>query len=268
VTDMRIGALVPVRLASERLPGKALLPLAGRPVITHLLDRLFASRYLSPSNVIVCMTTEQTDDPLVPVVESTGARVFRGSRDDIIDRFYQAVRSFGFDVVIQADGDDPCADTLYMDLCVEQLLADETLGIVMAEGLPLGLASNAFRAAALETVWRHHVTEQNDTGFMFYFTRTGLCKTSSVKPITPGHQHESARLTLDYPEDLTFFGVLFDLLSDQGEPFGVEQIVSLLRMRPELLEINAGFNERFWQRTRELMRLEFEIDGVIKRLEM
>jgi len=256
---MKIGALVPVRLASERLPGKALLPIVGRPMIAHLLDRLFASRYLSPERVVVCTTEDGSDDPLVPAVEATGAHVFRGSRDDIVDRFHRAVEAFGFDAVIQADGDDPCTDTLYMDLCMDRLLADDSLGIVVAEGLPLGLASKAIRASAVRTVWEHHLSERNDTGFIIYFTRTGLCKKGVVRPISPGHQHDTARLTLDYPEDLAFFRALFKELYREGEVFGVEEIVSLLRQRPDLLAMNACLDERYWQRTRELAQLQYRV---------
>ena len=206
---MRLGALVPVRLASERLPGKALLSIVGRPVITHLLDRLYRSRYLRPSDVVVCTTQDASDDPLVPVVEAAGAQVFRGSREDLIDRFRNAVRAFGFDAVIQADGDDPCADPLYMDLCMERLLTDESLGIVVPQGLPLGLASKAIRASAIERVWEAHLSKRNDTGFIYYFTRTALCKSAIVAPMGPDHQHDTARLTLDYPEDLAFFRAVF-----------------------------------------------------------
>jgi spore coat polysaccharide biosynthesis protein SpsF len=266
--SMNIGALIPVRLASERLPGKALLPIAGRPVIAHLLDRLFASRYLTPDRVVVCTTEEDSDDPLVPVVEAMGAKVFRGSRDDIIDRFYQAVQVFGFDAVIQADGDDPCTDTLYMDLCMDRLVIDESLDIVVTEGLPLGLGSKAIRTSAIQTVWEHYLTERNDTGFILYFTRTGLCKKDTVYPISPDHQHETARLTLDYPEDLAFLRALFQELYTEGEVFGVEQIMSLLRRRPDLLAINSGLDEHYWQRTRERAKLEYQIAGRTYRVEV
>jgi spore coat polysaccharide biosynthesis protein SpsF len=265
---MRVGALVPVRLASERLAGKALLPIAGRPVIAHLLDRLFASRHLRPEDVVVCTTTDADDNPLVPVIEATGARIFRGSRDDIIDRFHQAVCQFGFDVVVQVDGDDLCADPLYMDLCLERLLADSSLGIVAVEGLPLGLASKAIRRSAIETVWERHTTVRNDTGFIYYFTRTGLCRAATLHPVSPGHQHPTARLTLDYPEDLAFFRALFGELYVDGRVFGVEEIVALLRRRPDLLAINGGLEERYWQRTRALAQLEYEVAGSTYRVEV
>lgn len=265
---MKIGALIPVRLGSERLPGKAMLPIADRPVVAHLLDRVFASRYLSPDRVVVCTTLEQSDDPLVDVVQAAGARVFRGSRDNILDRFAGAVEAFGFDAIVEADGDDPCVDPGYMDRCMDALLEDESLGMVTVQGLPLGLASNAIRASALHTVREHCLTEQNDTGFIYYFTRTGLCRHAALSPVSEAHRHETARLTLDYPEDLEFLRALFWELYVPGRVFGIEEIVNLLRQRPDLLAINAGLNERFWERTRERAKLEYRRDGVVRRIEV
>jgi len=263
---MKIGALVPVRLSSQRMPGKALMPIMGRPAILHLLDRLFASKHLELQNVVLCTTTDSSDDPLVPVAESLGARVFRGSRDNIIDRFHAAVAEFAFDAVIQADGDDPCSDTTYMDLCMDRLLAEPELDIVLTEGIPLGLGSKAIRASAIRRVWSHHLTQQNDTGFIYFFTRTGLCKTARIRPQKPEHIHESARLTLDYPEDLAFFEALFRELYKQGTPFGIEEIVSLLRRRPELIELNSMVDEAYWKRTHQLAQLEYQMDGKILKI--
>jgi len=255
-----------VRLSSQRMPGKALMPIMGRPAILHLLDRLFASRHLKPHDVILCTTTDQSDDPLISIAESVGARVFRGSRDNIIDRFNSAVAAFGFDAVIQADGDDPCSDTTYMDLCMDRLLADPELGIVLTEGLPLGLGSKAIRASAIRTVWSNHLTQQNDTGFIYYFTRTGLCNMASVKPLRPEHVHTKARLTLDYPEDLAFFKALFEELYNPKTVFGIDEITSLLRRRPELVEINSGLDEEYWRRTQQLAQLEYRKEGRILKI--
>lgn len=269
----RIGALIPIRLASERLPGKALLPLGGRPVVLHLLDRVFASRHLAPDRVVVCTTRDASDDPLVPVVEAAGARVFRGSRDDIVDRFHSAMREHGFDAALEVDGDDPFADTDYMDRALDRLASDPEVDVVLTEGLPFGLGCKAFSAAAVETVWTHHKTERNDTGFMYYFTKTGLCRIATVRADEPEHTHTTARLTLDYPEDLRFFEAVHRELSELsdlvglgepgagGAPFGVADIVALLDRKPELLEINAGLAERYWARTQELAVLEYERDG-------
>jgi spore coat polysaccharide biosynthesis protein SpsF (cytidylyltransferase family) len=259
---VRIGALVPVRLASERLPAKALADVAGRPAITHLLDRLFAVPALSPDRVVVCTTEDETDDPLVPLVEAAGARVFRGSRDDLVDRLYHATRAFGFDAVIEADGDDPCSDAGYAELALRRLHAADAPDVVTVDGLPLGVATKAIRASAIERVWERHVPGRNDTGFMYYFTRAGLCSHVSIQPVSATHRHATARLTLDYPEDLAFFRALFGELHREGPPFGVAEIVALLDRRPDLLALNAGLDERYWARTRALVaeaRLEYRV---------
>ncbi len=165
---MKIGALVPVRLSSQRMPGKALMPIMGRPAILHLLDRLFASRYLRPRDVILCTTNDKSDDPLTSVAESVGARVFQGSNGGI-----------------------------------------ETINDVVAA--------------------------------------------ASKNP----------RLTLDYPEDLAFFEALFMELYKESAVFGIDQIVSLLRRRPDLLGINSMVNEEYWKRTHQLAQLEYRMDGKV-----
>jgi spore coat polysaccharide biosynthesis protein SpsF len=152
---------------------------------------------------------------------------------------------------------------MYMDLCMDRLLAEPEIDIVLTEGLPLGLGSKAIRASAVRTVWRNHLTHQNDTGFIYYFTRTGLCRAASIKPLRPEHVHEKARLTLDYPEDLAFFEALFMELYRERIAFGVDEIVSLLRRRPDLLEINSMVNEEYWKRTHQLAQLEYRMDGKV-----
>lgn len=258
---MRIGALIPIRLASERLPGKQLMSIAGRPAVHHLLDRMFASRYLAPERVVVCTTEEGSDDALVPVVESYGARVFRGSRDDIVDRFHRATEQHGFDAVMQVDGDDPFTDTGYMDFCMDHLLAHEDLDVCMSEGLPLGLNSKAIRARAIRRVREHRITEKNDHGFILLFTQTGLCRTATLSPVTPAHRHTTARITLDYADDLSFFNALHAAASELNPRFTVAEIVAALGANPSLVGINAHLNTAYQQRTEALLDLEYCRDG-------
>ncbi len=257
-TRPKIGALIPARLASERLPGKALEEICGRPVIHHLLDRVCASRHIAdPRDVVVCTTREARDERLAASVEAYGASVFRGASDDIIRRFRDAVRAHGFDAVIQADGDDPLSETLYMDLAMDRLLAEDGLGIVTCAGLPLGTATKAFTRAALETVFGHYRTQENDTGFIYFFTRTGLVRQAEIGPASPGHRHESARLTLDYPEDLELFRRVFEALYRPGEVFGLAEVVAYLDANPEIAALNTGRDDGYWRRTRAKARLEF-----------
>ena len=254
---MRIGALIPIRLSSERLPGKALLPVSGRPVMHYLLDRIAATKHVARENMVVCTTTDAEDDRLVAAVEGYGASVFRGDRDDIVKRFRDAVRHFGFDAVVQVDGDDPLTETLYMDLTLERLLADPKLGIVWSEGLPLGVNCKSFTAKALETVSEHYRAGQNDTGFIYYFTKTDLVEKAIVRPISADHVMDGVRLTLDYDVDFELFRKILEALDRDDHVAPLAEIIRFLRAHPEVAAINSGLDEQYWQRTRQKVNLAY-----------
>ncbi|MEQ8603686.1 MAG: hypothetical protein RIB45_10230 [Marivibrio sp.] len=255
---MKIGAIIPVRLSSERLPGKALMELAGRPSIVRLLERVAACRFIEdPRDVVVCTTGEPGDDPLVAVVEDAGYSVYRGETDDIIARFAGAVAHFGFDAVIQADGDDPLSATEYMDAAMARLLEDPSLDIVTVDGLPLGCATKAFTRTAMDKVTAGYATRENDTGFIYFFTKTGLCRHEALSVENPTHRHETARLTLDYEDDLTVFRSIFDALHRADGPFGLAEVVAFLNDRPDIVAINRHVEAEYARRTVEKAKLDY-----------
>jgi spore coat polysaccharide biosynthesis protein SpsF len=268
---MRIGALLRVRLSSSRLPGKALAPLGGRPAITHLIDRIAASRTIeSRSDIVVTTSTDPSDDPLISVVEAAGASVFRGSLDDVIARTFGALEAFGFDAVTQVDGDDAFADPRYMEHAMETLLAEDSLDVVLCRGLPIGMATKAIRGSAIRRVHDRYLPGPNGTGAFLYFTETGLCEVAEILPFSPAHVHDTVRVTLDYPDDLRFFEALLAELGDR--PFGSEEIVEAVRRRPELVDINAYLSGAYWEHSDELIageRLAYaDDDGTINEIEV
>lgn len=269
VKAKNIGALIPVRLKSERLPGKAIMPMVGKPAICHLLDRACASRYLDRKDVVVCTTKDASDDPLVKIVEDYGASIFRGSTDDIVRRFYDAMERYGFEAVIQIDGDDILSETIYMDYTMERLLSDQSLDIVTTKGLPLGIATKSFTMVAMKKVIEHYRTVENDTGFIYFFTKSGLCNHIVLDPISEDHEYDEARLTLDYKEDYELLNTIFQELYVDGELFSIDKIVRLFKSKPELKSINGHLNEEYWQRTRELAKLDYiDQNGVRQSLEL
>jgi len=263
-----IGALIPVRLASERLSGKALREICGRPALYHLLDRVCASRHLQPNRVIVCTTVDESDDLLVTAVEDYGCATFRGSRDDLIKRLHDAIESYQFDAVIQVDGDDILCDPFYMDATMDLLIGDRSLDIVTCQGLPLGVASKSFTASAMRRVYQHYRTQQNDTGFSYFFTRTGLCNVGVIRPFSSDHVLDEARLTLDYEEDLAVFRKILEALYVPGTiPAGLADVVRFLRSQPAIMSLNQSLDDEYWERTRKKAQLEFvDPAGEVKRI--
>lgn len=254
----KIGALIPIRLASERLPNKAIREVCGKPIVCHLLDRVFACKYLEKKNVVVTTTKEKSDDKLAEIVEKYGACVFRGSTDDIIKRFYDTIKEFSFDAVIEIDGDDICIDPIYMDYCLDNLLKDSNNEVILVNDLPLGMTPKAIRRSAFNKIIHSYQPGKNDTGFMYFFTKSGLCKVNELSPISHKHIHKTARLTLDYPDDFTFFEALFNELYIEGQIFGIDEIVELLNKKPELAAINSSLDKEYWERTKTKTNLQYK----------
>jgi spore coat polysaccharide biosynthesis protein SpsF len=237
---MRAGTLVTVRLGSSRLPRKALIEIAGEPVLKRLLARVRSAA--RPEVVVVCTTAESEDDDLEAAARSWGAEVFRGSTEDILDRWLGAARAYGLDLVVTCDGDDVLVDPVHIDRIVECF--DETgADYISVEGLPFGTAPTGISTEGLARVVAAK-TETNTEGQGRFFADERLVRRATLQA-PDSVRHDEARMTLDYPEDLEFFSAVIDELD---EPYALADVVALLRERPDIVAINSGRQAEYWER--------------------
>ena len=261
---MKIGAIIPIRLNSQRLPRKALMKIQNKPVLYLLLDRICSSKFLKKENVVICMTNKCYDDELENYVNEYGAGVYRGHPDDLIKRIYDCMNYYQFDIAAQIDGDDILADPEYMDLCISKLIEDSSIDVVTSKGLPLGISTKAFTNNAVNKVFSKYKTEQNDTGFGSYFTETDICVNHQIEPISESHIFDKVRLTLDYIEDFNLFKRIFNELYVEGKTIRLDQIVELLKSNPEITEINYFLQEEYMKRWTNKRNISYEAnDGKI-----
>jgi len=267
---MKIGALIPIRLDSERLPGKALKLLQGRPVVHHLLDRVLHSQHItSKKNAVVCTTCEKTDDPLIKSIQDYGASIYRGNKNDLIQRFKDANDHFKFDIILQIDGDDPLVDPDYMDLTIDALLKNPTLDAAVTVGIPSGTNVKSFTKVALEKVYSRYKSENNDTGFALYFIKSNLCKCLEIEPSNNDHILNEARLTLDYKEDLLVFENIFKALYKTNKIFHLQEVITFLKQNPHIMKINNSLQETYMNRTRQKLDIDYkDEDGTIQKIEL
>lgn len=266
---MKIGCFIPIRLDSERLPGKCLKEAAGQILLYHLLDRVADCKLIkNKKDIVVCTTTHAVDDRLVGYVESWGASCFRGNKDDLIQRFKDAEDFFGFDYVLQVDGDDPCVDPEYMDLTLQALIDDPTLDACTSRGLPFGINVKSYTGASIYKVHKHYSSMRNDNGYALYFIASDLCKCRYIDPISPDHVLDEARLTLDYEQDVTVFRKILEALYVPGKPPArLAEIVKFLKANPEVMKINNVLQEQYMERAKKVTHLEYvDANGVTQRV--
>jgi spore coat polysaccharide biosynthesis protein SpsF len=242
---MRAATVITARLGSSRLPRKMLADLGGATALERLVKRVSTAK--RPDVMVLATTQEPEDDELTAAAEALGLSVFRGSTHDVLVRWRDAATTYGADLLVNCDGDDVFCDAPHIDRIVETYEQTGAEYIVCA-GLPFGAAPTGIAASGLERICERKL-EDNTEGQGRFFAVPGIVSKAEVTaPAELGHP--TARMTLDYPEDLEFFSaVLAELGAGPGdEPPPLEQIVAVLRARPDILAINSGVQERYWQR--------------------
>lgn len=159
--------LVQARMGSTRLPGKVLAPILDRPMLAWVIDRLRRCELVD--EVAVATTTLDRDDAIVTLCDEAGWPVFRGSEEDVLDRYYRAAGYFDADTVLRVTSDCPLIDPGVVDLAAASFRAAappvDYVSNFTPRTYPRGLDVEVFSFAALErawqedtSAWREHVT--------------------------------------------------------------------------------------------------------------
>ena len=232
---MHINAVIQARTGSTRLPAKVLADLGGRPVLDWVVRAARASTIVD--EVIVATSTLAGDDVVADLAESLGARVVRGSEDDVLSRFVAALDAYPADAVVRLTADCPLLDPTLIDAVAGAWAAAPTLdyvSTVLVRSLPRGMDIELVTAGALRSVDRMavghdrvHVTSGVYADPTAYHL-LGVCVTPPANDL---------RVTLDTAEDLDLLRALVVELPDAPPEW--RDVVAILRARPDLVAINA-----------------------------
>lgn len=248
---MNNTVFIQARVGSTRLPGKVLLDLYGKPVLTRVIERVQKAEGVD--RVIVVTTLERKDLPLVRLCAELGVQVFCGSEDDVLDRFYQAAKILKPDNIVRITADCPLMDPFVISDVLSRHLssgADYSSNVIV-ERFPDGEDVEAFTFAALERAWREanlgsereHVTPYIRNNPVMFKQESVICESDYSKE----------RWTLDTARDFDFLSAIYEMLAPKNEFFGMREVLEALRDRPELREINTGIarNEGYLKSLRE-----------------
>jgi spore coat polysaccharide biosynthesis protein SpsF len=246
----KILVVVQARMGSSRLPGKVVLPLAGAPLLTRMLERVWAAT--TAFEVAVATTADAADEPIRGVCRDLGVPCVSGDPLDLLDRHYQAALELDADVVVKIPSDCPLIDPGVIDRVLGFYLENrERYDYVSnlhpatwpdgndVEVVPLPVLATAWREA--EKPWEREHT----TSFLWERPeRFRCCNVAWERDLSRSH-----RFTIDYREDYEFIAAVYAALWRPERPvFGLDDILELLDARPDLLAINARWAGVNWYR--------------------
>ena len=234
---MRTVCIVQARMSSTRLPGKVLLPLLGKPVIAHVIERLSFCSTLN--EVVVATSDDPSDDVLVQWCLDHDVQVFRGSLNDVLDRYYKCALNLQAEAVVRITADCPALDPTLVDEVVLGFWAGSHDLYYLDGEFPDGLDCAVFSFFALEKAWTEAKlpSEREHVG-PYVMSHPELFRLGKLEKFK-GLDH--LRWTLDVPEDMVFLQSVFErLYRPIGQPFLASDLIDLLKREPKLLQANQG----------------------------
>jgi spore coat polysaccharide biosynthesis protein SpsF len=238
-------------MGSSRLPGKILLPLAGKPLLIRMVERVRASRLAG--KIIVATTIEPSDDPVYDLCISENIPVFRGHPTNLLDRHFKAAVSHFPDVIVKIPSDCPLIDPSVIDKVLNYFISNsykfDYVSNLHPPTYPDGNDVEAFSMKTFAETWlnaRRPLELEHTTPYIWENPdkfRIGNVLWETGKDFSMTH-----RFTIDYLEDYTFIKNIYDLLYSLNPLFSLSDILSLLESDPDLMEINKKYIGVNWYR--------------------
>jgi spore coat polysaccharide biosynthesis protein SpsF len=241
----RVVASIEARMGSSRLPGKVLMDVFGKPALSRLIGRLRRCKRLD--DIVLATTISPADDVLEKWADAEGLSCYRGSEEDVLLRVVEAHRKMKTDIIVEITGDCILTDPEIIDLGVTMFLENEcdVLTNVRKLSFPMGEDVQVYRFKDLEEIERTVIDEAvREHVSLFFYEHPEVYRI--IHMFAPERWFGPTwRFQLDYHEDHAFITRVYEMLEPiYGETFGLEEIMSLLKRHPELLDINSHCVEK------------------------
>ncbi len=229
--------IIQARCGSSRLPSKVLKEIEGKTALEQMLNRVSRSKRID--EIIVATTLNPEDIPIVNLVSGLGYRVFAGSSDDVLDRYYQAAKLIHPKYIIRLTSDCPLFDWRILDEAIDELRDDSDDLCSYTETFPDGEDLEIIKYETFEEMWnearlaseREHVTLYIKNHPEKYVLQNFECKLGNLN---------SERWTLDEKEDLELIRAVYRHFAPSTD-FSMSDIYDYLKDNPNIRAVNQRY---------------------------
>ena len=239
-----VVAIIQARFSSTRLTGKVLIPISRKPMLWHVVNRLKRSNLIN--KVVIATTTEKRDNIIVKFCIENNIDFYRGSENDVLDRYYQVAKKYKVDVIVRITADCPLIDPEITDKVIEYYLKNKDrfdyVSNVLERSFPRGLDVEVFSFNVLEKTW-HEARETHEREHVTPY----ICEHPEMFRLTNVENSKDLsymRWTVDEEKDLEFVREVYQRLYQGGKIFYMNDVLNLLDKEQELLEINKDVKQK------------------------
>lgn len=231
--------IVQARLTSSRLPNKVLMTLgdSNKTVLEHVNERLRMSHLID--EVVFAIPDTDLNDSLEVFLKERTIPYYRGSENDVLERFYQCSLKYNPEIVVRATCDNPCVDWKMTDEMIAML---KDYDYVKYHNAPLGTGVEVFTYSSFLKVYKEATTEaQHEHVTPYYYQNPELFEigTYEFKQILS----KDYRLTMDTDEDNQVMQAIYKACY-KDKPFDNSELYRFLEANPTITEINQDVQQK------------------------
>ena len=241
-----VAAVLQARMTSTRLPGKSLCPLAGVPLIEHIINRI--KEVTDFDHIVLAVPDSPSETPLIETAQRLNVAITKGPEEDVLQRFLMAANQVKARHIVRICGDNPLIDRQLVRSLIQTHLAQDADYTITSDPIPLGTGTEVARVDALKQIaktttepkYREHVTT--------WFHDYPAIGVQSRVPAPAYLINKSHRLTVDTENDLILMEKIFENFCTSASPLpDLEKVIEFLDTHPDVAQINASVHQKNWR---------------------
>lgn len=222
---MRTGVIIQARMSSERFPGKVLYEVAGKPLLEYLLERLEHCRHCDM--VVVATSMEESDDDIERFCDGRGVNCYRGSLDNVAERFNGAAAEYGFDSFVRICADSPLLDYRLVDRLIK-IFAEGEFDLVtniLERTFPKGQSVEVLSRGTFErTIKLMNEPLDHEHVTRYFYDRQDEFR---IFNLLNDIDYSWLQLTIDNPDDIAIFSSMLGVMDRPHWEYDLEEILKL-----------------------------------------
>ncbi|MFH1894717.1 MAG: glycosyltransferase family protein [Patescibacteria group bacterium] len=239
-----IVAIIQARMGSARLPGKVLLNIAEKPMLRRVIERVKKASLVN--KVIVATSDKKRDDLIKKLCQELKIECFRGSEEDVLNRYYEAAKGQGAKIIVRITSDCPLVDHLIIDKIIKIHLKNRNdyTANNTENSYPKGLDVEVFNFKSLERAnyeakknyQREHVTP-------YFYEHPDIFKIE-ILVAEDILNRPKLRFCVDTKEDLIVVRKIYTALLKSKKPINFYNVIKLLDNHQEITKVNANVRQK------------------------
>lgn len=229
-------------MGSSRLPGKTLKELLGKPMLYYVIERL--KRVNLAQHLLIATTDKAEDQPIVDFANALNISTFRGSSEDVLQRYAKSAKQLDADIVVRITADCPLIDPAVVNRAIAEFLLRDAdfVSNTIERTYPRGMDVEVFSMRTLEEIDRSATLPEDREHVTSYLLR----HSSSFRIEQFLHDVDASRyrLSVDTKEDFELVEKIMKALYPENHIFGVDAIVSFLDSHPDIAKLNSHIKQK------------------------